>query len=132
MFLCLKVYINFHDIELKLNSEKIDEVNVFKFLGIWIDPHLERNEHVKIVSSKISQCMYAIKKISHLIDKPNLLKLYYAYVCSYITYGILLWGPMIKSEALHDLEKKQLNFVKSVLKTADLKEHNIVKFSDVV
>ena len=75
-------------------------------------PSLRKEWTCKIISSKISQCIYAIKKILHLVDKPNLLKLYYAYVFSYITYGILLWWPMTKTEALHDLEKKQLNFVK--------------------
>ena len=33
-----------------------------------------------MASRKFSQHMYTIKKISHLVDKRNLLKLYFAYM----------------------------------------------------
>ena len=57
----------------KINNEVINHTGKYnkdelvKFLGIYIDKHLTWKEHVNIISSKISQAIFAINKVKHIL-----------------------------------------------------------------
>ena len=81
-----KAYILTKDVNLLLYNQTIDEVDIFKFFGLWLDPHLEWYNRVTQLELKINQNKYALKNIAKVVGIRNLIQLYYAYIKSYVNY----------------------------------------------
>ena len=63
-----------------------------KFLGLLLDQNLDFKEHFKLISTKISKGIYALKRAAQMLDSKDLKILYYALIYPYLTYGLLVWG----------------------------------------
>ena len=90
-----------------MQGEKIEMVDKFKFLGIWIDHHLEWNHHVQVTLNGVAQNTYMIKWLKLLLSKQLLTSLYYAHIHSHLQYGIVIWGSMLNSDQITRLNKAQ-------------------------
>ena len=86
-------------------NQTIDDIDIFQFLGLWLDPHLEWYNHITQLELKINQNKYALKNIAKVVGIRNLRQLYYAYINSYVNYGILLWGPMLMQTHLNSFKQ---------------------------
>jgi len=53
---------NINNLELNFENQKINRVDVTKFLGIFIDSNLEWTAHVEHVCSQLSKSLYILKK----------------------------------------------------------------------
>ena len=62
------------------------------FLGLQIDHSLVWKNHVEFLVTKLSKAYFAILTLSGIVDYSVLKQVYYAYVYSHITYGIIFWG----------------------------------------
>lgn len=79
-------------LNIKCNGKPIEKVKHQNFLGIYVDEHCDWKEHVKAVCNKINKFVFAIKKVRLVTSHKTALLVYYAYVCSTLRYGIVLWG----------------------------------------
>ena len=75
-----------------LKNIKLEQVPVFKYLGLWFDPHLKWDTHINKVASKISQKTGVLRRIRQYIDQSTMCMLYNAIVLPHIDYCCPIWS----------------------------------------
>ena len=85
------------DFSIKINGNKLDECNSYKYLGVYIDKNLNWKDQVDHVCKKVSKACGALARIRHSVDINILRNVYHALLYSYIRYGIVVWGNANKS-----------------------------------
>ena len=63
-----------------------------KYLGIYVDSHLNWKIHVYNISKKIKRSIGILLKVRYYVTPKILLQLYYSLIYPFLTYGVLLWG----------------------------------------
>ena len=98
--------------DITIDNIKIDIVNNYKFLGIYLDSQMTYKKHINYLSNKLSKIIYTIKKISFL-DTQNLILLYNSFYLSNLSYGIEVWSNTYKSNItkLIMLQKKVIRII---------------------
>ena len=94
------------DVKLYLDAKEITRVTVTKYLGVYLDEKLSWLPHVEHVISKIIQLKGAFYYLSNVLDKKCYRQIYYAYVFSYIKYGIEIYG-LCSTTLLNRLQREQ-------------------------
>jgi hypothetical protein len=80
------------DIQLSYKGNPIMNTLSTRFLGLTLDSTLSWNLHIEQLSSKLNSACYVIRLLKPIISTKNLRTVYFAYVHSIITYGIVFWG----------------------------------------
>lgn len=83
--------------EVSCNCPKLNETQTIKYLGIIIDQNLNWNSHVENISNKLKRLTYFFKTIRNILDKEQLIKIYYALGQSHLQYGLIGWGSSCDS-----------------------------------
>ena len=83
--------INFN-LKLKLNGKMLFPSNYLKYLGIFLDEHLNWKKHTDILSSKLRRANGALSKLRHFVPPGTLKSVYYAIFDSHLSYGSQIWG----------------------------------------
>ena len=78
--------------DITINGSKITEVNKAKFLGVIIDNKLTWNNHIKLITQKISKGIGIMIKARKYFNTITLTNLYNTLILPYISYGIQVWG----------------------------------------
>ena len=76
-----------------LENNVLEQVAKTKFLGVYIDQHLEWKTHVNFIVAKISKSVGLLYKAKYYLPSNSLLTLYYALIYPYLTYCNLIWAP---------------------------------------
>ena len=79
-----------------LLGKEVKPVTVAKDLGVYIDSHLNYNEHI---TKTVSTCMYMlsrVNRIKHLLDSKTLIFLINAFVFSKLYYCSTVWSNTTK------------------------------------
>lgn len=113
------VYMSFNrhlqdPIHLMINNTIIKEVDATKFLGIWVDSNLKWEIHINHLSEKFSRLSYAFRVLTKITPIEVLKSVYFAYVQSLLSYGIIFWGLSSKSEQIFKLQKRIVKIIKQV------------------
>ena len=93
-------------IQIAINGSNIEKVNSTKYLGVYIDQHLNWKDHIAYVSSKLSKSTAVIHKTSHVLDTKTLTLLYTAIIFPYLNYCVEVWGNTYETN-LYSLSIKQ-------------------------
>ena len=93
--------------ELWVDNMTIRFVDHTKFLGIWIDHHLNWKEHLSRLAQKIKRNMYLLKQGKNLLSVHSKQIFYFAQNRSHLTYGLSTWGNMLSSTAINTLQNLQ-------------------------
>ena len=72
---------------LKINNNEIANVNQFYFLGIIIDENLAIQNHVEMVTNKLSKITGILNRLKFIYPQNILLNIYNSLFVSYINYG---------------------------------------------
>ena len=75
-----------------LNGEGIERVQYTKFLGVYIDDHLNWNQHIREVCLKLSRTCGILYKVRRHLTLDALMSIYYTLAYPYIHYCISVWG----------------------------------------
>ena len=78
--------------DLKLDSEPIEQVSEFNFLGLTLDEHLSWKPHVQKVANKTSRAIGIIRRLKNIIPISVLRILYNTLILPHFHYCILSWG----------------------------------------
>lgn len=78
--------------QLHLGSHILANSRHSKFLGLYIDPKLNFQEHVRILNNKLASGCYAIRTISAELGYTTARTAYFSLVESHLRYGIPFWG----------------------------------------
>ena len=69
-----------------LENNVLEQVAKTKFLGVYIDQHLEWKTHVNFIAAKISKSVGLLYKAKYYLPYNSLLTLHYALIYPYLTY----------------------------------------------
>jgi hypothetical protein len=78
--------------QLEINSQPIERVHQFKFLGIIIDSHLTWKPHINYIGNKLSSINGILTRLKNYLPCETLKIIYDALLLSHINYGITVWG----------------------------------------
>ena len=75
--------------EIKINSERIKNVNDFIFLGLTIDEHLSWKPHIQKISNKIARTLGIMCRLKNFLPTQILRILYNSLILPHLQYSIL-------------------------------------------
>jgi len=127
-----------YSVKLFINGEGIKQVNTIKYLGIYIDSHLNWKAHVSYIAKKIKRCIGVLSKIRYFVNISVLIQLYYSMIFPFLSYGIITWGNTYQTtlNSLITIQKKAMR----IMTFSDYKAHSsplffrlkILKFLDLI
>ena len=77
---------------IKINDNKIEIVDSFKYLGFHLDRRLVHAEHIRQLHSKVKRLSYVAFKLKGTLNEKASLAFYYGLVQSSLSYGIVVYG----------------------------------------
>ena len=121
----------------KIGHDSLDIVTSCRYLGVQIDNKLTFNDHIKLVTGKISKSTGILYKIKHLLPLKVRLDYYYAFIYPYLSYCVIVWGGTYPSH-LNNLIIQQKKIIRIISDAPYLSHssplfHNlkILKFEDI-
>jgi len=97
-----------HQVKTKVKYEhkNISNSTETKFLGLIIDETLSWNQHIDQIATKLCSACNALRNLKHTVPQSTLRTIYYTYIHSILSYGIIFWGGSSNVEKLFILQKK--------------------------
>ena len=86
-------------------GKTIDEINITKFLGLYIDCNLTWKHHIEYLCTKLNKFAYALNMLYKVANHNVLITAYHAYVTSILRYGIIFWGNSVRKESVFICQK---------------------------
>ena len=120
------------DLTLVIGNSQIKRTRVQKFLGIFIDDRLTFGEHTNKISAKMSRNIGVMRKLKLFIPRDILKQLFYTFIYSKFTYGIVCYGSAYQNQIQR--VKRAINrslklvFNTNALSSELLKSQNILDF----
>jgi len=78
--------------KITFNGHIIKQTHSTKFLGVYIDQHLNWLDHVHQVENKISKTCGILSKLKYKLPKSILLAIYNSLILPYLHYCTLIWA----------------------------------------
>lgn len=97
-----------------LNGQSLKVQNSTRFLGITLDDKLNWNEHISALAKQVSSGCYLVRRIMEICNFHTAKLVYYSYIHSRISYGIILWGHSSKTKRLFILQKRAIRYLANV------------------
>ena len=102
------------DLKIKLDGKKIIPTTHVKYLGIYIDCHLNWKFHVNELSAKLSRAIGMLAKIRYYVCHNTLTMIYHGIFSSILLYGCQIWGlinqPIVTLERIQNKALRIINF----------------------
>lgn len=108
-----------------INETIIERKYRTNFLGLEIDENLSWNDHVQKVIRKINSGIYALSKMSTLVNIQTLRSIYFSYIHSHISFGICLYGATKNSnlDQILKIQKKSIRIILKLKKDESVRKH---------
>lgn len=88
---CLQ-FRNSCSMSLNMGKEEVSSAFSTKLLGVIIDDKLSWHSHIEHLKNKVCSAIFAVRKLVNILDAGTIKIVYYAYVNSLLSYGIIFWG----------------------------------------
>ena len=127
-----------YDIKLKIDGKKIVPSKYVKYLGLYIDSHLNWEFQCDVLAPKLSRAAGMLSKIRHYVPTNTLRTIYYAIFSSILHYGSIVWGqakPKVikRIETIQNRAIRTINFAPYRSPSNNLYQNSkILKFSDSI
>lgn len=109
-----------------LNKQILEEVDSSRLLGILLDKNLDYTSHVEVVCKKIASGLYALRKMSFIINNIGTLKsIYFSFIHSHVSFGISLYGStsIDNLDRILILQKEAVRIILKLNWLESVKEH---------
>jgi len=90
--------------QLNVNTNTIHLVFKFKYLGVWLDPSLNFNQHYKSVTERVSNKLKILHGVKRFISECVMPIMINAYIHSIIDFAIEIW--CVQSDRMLDQLQK--------------------------
>jgi len=100
-----------NEISVSYNNTFILNSSNTKFLGLVTDESLSWKDHITQLIPKLSKACYALRSIRLYMTQDALKTVYYSYLFSLISYGIIFWGNSSYSSHIFQLQKKAVRII---------------------
>jgi len=82
-----------------------------KFLGLIIDDSLSWKAHIDQMMSKLNTACFVIRMIQAMMSQETLRMVYFAYIYSIMSYGIILGGDQLHSEKIFNIQDRVIRII---------------------
>lgn len=89
----------------------ISTVPHVKYLGVYIDQHLNWKHHIKVLTARVRKLIFVFKSLRHVLDIDTIKMIYSALCVSILTYCNTSWSGAAKTTIL-SLERAQRAVIK--------------------
>ncbi len=120
-----------------VNGEAIYFVQSVKFLGCFLDPHMRWHVHIDHVCRSISRGIAMLRATRVLFSRFVKIMIYYAFVYSYLSYCLSLWGSAadVYTNDVIVIQKRAVRLVANVCSIAHSRplafNFNILLFNEL-
>ena len=101
-------------IQIIVPNSIITNINSTKFLGLIIDSTLSWSDQIAALTSKLNKACYAIRAVKSCISPDVLRTIYFSYVHSVISYGIIFWGNSHLSTNIFKIQKRIIRIITNI------------------
>ena len=98
--------LNQSDIKITYESDQIPKVKDIKFWGLHINNTLSWKTHIDNILPKLCSACYAMRSFKPYVSQQMMNIIYYSYLHSIMSYGIIFWGHSAGSITVFKLQKK--------------------------
>jgi hypothetical protein len=77
---------------LKLTGKRIYPSSSIKYLGVYLDEHLNWKPQINEIANKLKRANGALSKLRHYIPLKPLINIYHAIFASHMRYACQVWG----------------------------------------
>ena len=88
-----------YDLKIKIDGKRLYPSKYVKYLGLFIDSHLNWSQHTNILAAKLSYAIGMLSKVRHYVLNNTLRTIYHGIFSSILIYGSQIWIP--NSEQKH-------------------------------
>ena len=88
---------NINPINLKFNSENLNQVDNHKHLGVTISSNGKWAEHINNICQKATKQIFVLRKF--ILNRNNLNKIYVTYILALLEYACELWDGACSRDA---------------------------------
>ena len=81
-----------HEVQLFLGNNQLEEVDTFKYLGLFIDSNLKFQTHIDYINAKLSRMCGVTFRLKNLLDLDSAKNIYYACIYSVVSYALAVYG----------------------------------------
>jgi len=81
------------------------------FLGIILDKTLSWQLHINNICAKLKSACYILRTLNPILSVSNLKTIYFSYIHSIITYGIIFWGISTGSDEVFKFQKRAIRII---------------------
>jgi hypothetical protein len=81
-------------------------IHCTKFLVLILDSTLSCNYQITVLTSRLNRACYAVSAIKPIISVDVMKLIYYYYVHSALSYGIIFWGNSHLNDSVFKIKKK--------------------------
>jgi hypothetical protein len=93
------------------SNTKITNTNCTRFLGLIIDSSLPWKDHITELTSTLNKARYATRAIKLFMSLDVMKMIYYSYVHSVISYGIIFGGNSHLSGSIFKIQKRIIRII---------------------
>ena len=127
-----------YNLKVKLNGKLLRPTNHVKYLGTYIDSHLNWNYNTNILAAKLSRSLGMLSKIRHYVNPETLRSIYFAIFSSHLSYGSIIWAQNANNNVKRILRLQ--NKALRIINFANYRDHasplfnnlNVLKITDHV
>ena len=69
---------NIDQLTFSINGKQIENVKLFKFLGVMFDEHSTWKNHITMITNKLSKVIGILNRLKHIYPQQALLSIYNA------------------------------------------------------
>ena len=96
---------------INLDHHHISTTRSTSFLGLFLDDSLTWHSHIDKICTKIKTGCYVLRSLKSCLLLNNLKMIYFSYIHSVITYGIIFWGNSSNSHVVFKLQKRAIRII---------------------
>ena len=96
-----------------INVLNIDRKTCIKYLGIYLDEHLNWKTQIAHVQGKLTKNLGILYQLRNHLNLKMLRQLYYALIYPYLNYGAMCWGNTYQTN-LNTISTNQNKCIRSI------------------
>ncbi|KAI8482781.1 hypothetical protein Bbelb_394430 [Branchiostoma belcheri] len=101
---------------LKINNIELEQVNVMKILGLYLQSDLKWNTHIDSICNKANQRLYLLRNLKHFrVPAVDLVTVYTCYIRPVLEYAAPVWHPGLTTKLCRRIENVQRRALRVIL-----------------
>ena len=92
---------------ISFNNKPVQQVSSQKHLGVILDTSLTFDEHIRVITSKVSKSIGLLQKLNYRLARSSLITIYKSFVRPHLDYGDVIFDKAYNNFFQQRLESFQ-------------------------